>query len=108
VYVLQATLNGCSQLFPVNVTSVYCSIPKGISPNDDNFNDNFDLSNFEVSELQIFNRYGLEVYQKNNYTNEWNGKTDNGEELPSATYFYLVSFQSGAQTSGWVYLNREN
>jgi gliding motility-associated-like protein len=107
-FTLEATLNGCTQAFYLTVLNIYCDIPKGVSPNDDTYNDTFDLSNFEVSNLQIYNRYGLEVYQKTNYTNEWVGNSNSGDELPSATYFYVVSFQSGQQKSGWVYLNREN
>ncbi|MFY8187732.1 MAG: gliding motility-associated C-terminal domain-containing protein [Flavobacterium sp.] len=104
---LEVTSNGCSEVFDVPVLSTYCDIPKGVSPNNDNFNDTFDLTNFEVANVQIFNRHGREVFQKSNYVNEWIGQAYDGSELPSATYFYLVTFQSGTQKTGWVYLNRE-
>jgi gliding motility-associated-like protein len=94
-------------VFDVPVLSTYCDIPKGVSPNNDNFNDTFDLTNFEVANVQIFNRHGREVFQKSNYVNEWIGQAYDGSELPSATYFYMVTFQSGTQKTGWVYLNRE-
>ncbi len=84
-------------------------IPKGVSPNDDGRNDTFDLSNFNVREVKIFNRYGRTVYEKENgYTNEWYGQTTDGDDLlPTATYYYLVTFIDGSQKSGWVYLNRD-
>jgi len=56
--------NGCSVEQLINIPSVYCKIPKGISPNTDDLNDFFDLSNLNVKQLQIFNRYGTEVYSK--------------------------------------------
>ena len=51
-----------------------CFIPQGISPGvSPGQNDNFDLSNFDVSKIEIFNRNGTLVYSKNNYKDEWEG-----------------------------------
>ncbi|KOS07616.1 hypothetical protein AM493_17390 [Flavobacterium akiainvivens] len=83
-----------------------CTMPRGISPNGDEFNNNFDLSNFDVKYLVIFNRYGLKVYEANNYIDEWHGQSDKGE-LPTGTYYYMVSLEDGTQRTGWVYLQRE-
>ncbi|MBC7606149.1 MAG: gliding motility-associated C-terminal domain-containing protein [Burkholderiales bacterium] len=84
-----------------------CMIPKGISPNGDNLNDFFNLDKFDVKNLTIFNRYGMKVYHKLNYSNEWNGLSDKGKELPDATYYYLIELNNGEQKTGWVYVNRE-
>ena len=85
-----------------------CIIPQGISPGvSPGKNDNFDLSNFDVTEITIFNRYGTLVYTKTNYTDEWEGQTNKGEELPVGTYFYTMIYDSGARKhNGWVYINR--
>ncbi|MDG4716183.1 fibronectin type III domain-containing protein, partial [Winogradskyella marincola] len=53
-----------------------CIFPEGISPNNDDLNDNFDLSSFNVVKLEIFNRNGTLVYSKNNYVDEWFGQTN--------------------------------
>jgi len=99
---------GCVSTQSIDVTDIDCMIPKGITPNDDGRNDTFDLSNYEVSELKIFNRYGKEVYKASNYTNQWHGQTsDSNKLLPSATYYYIVTFVDGSKKTGWVYLNRE-
>lgn len=100
-------INGCTSQQIVNVPNVYCKIPRGISPNDDTLNDFFDLSNLKVKELQIFNRYGTEVYSKINYKKEWDGRTDNGNELPDGTYYYVINFETGKSKTGWVYINKE-
>lgn len=99
----------CSVFKTVTIDGTQCMIPKGVSPNDDGRNDTFDLSNFNVREVKIFNRYGRTVYEKENgYTNEWYGQTTDGDDLlPTATYYYLVTFIDGSQKSGWVYLNRD-
>ncbi|ALM47528.1 hypothetical protein AMR72_00620 [Flavobacterium psychrophilum] len=101
------TADGCIGEDSMPVTSTTCDIPRGVSPNNDSKNDNFDLSSLGVRKLSIFNRYGQEVYTKSNYTNEWVGQGSNGKELPTGTYFYMVERSNGESKTGWVYLNRE-
>ena len=47
-------------------------------------------------------------YSKTNYTNEWFGQTDDGDELPVGTYFYTMEYQNGKRRTAWVYIQREN
>ena len=94
-----------------------CVITQGISPDaTPGFNDYLDLEFLSdrvggITNLQIFNRYGTIVFNKNNYINEWKGQDKNKRELPTGTYYYVIDFAStddvyGDQTSGWIYLNR--
>ena len=85
-----------------------CVIPEGISPGvTPGFNDSFDLSSYDVTRLEIFNRNGTLVYSKDNYSNEWVGQTNSGEELPVGTYFYTMIYEGGAKKrSAWIYINR--
>ena len=94
-----------------------CVITQGISPDaTPGFNDYLDLEFLSdrvggITNLQIFNRYGTIVFNKNNYINEWKGQDKNGNDLPTGTYYYVIDFASaddvyGPQTSGWIYLNR--
>lgn len=107
IYVrVQENGTACFKTLTFNLTPITCVFPQGISPNNDGFNDSFDLSNFEVSQIDIFNRNGILVYSKTNYTNEWVGQTDNGDELPVGTYFYIVKYQGNKEKSAWVYLNK--
>ena len=101
-----ATNNGCSAQTEFQVTIKGCLIQKGISPNNDGSNDFFDLESFNVSKLEIFNRYGMKVYSKNNYENEWYGQTDKGDDLPDGTYYFVIYFTEGTNTTGWIYVNR--
>jgi gliding motility-associated-like protein len=98
--------DGCSAEAIIPVENTSCIIPRGISPNGDAFNENFDLSNLDVRYIKIFNRYGLKVYEKDNYINEWYGQSDKGE-LPTGTYYYVVTLSQGKNVTGWVYLQRE-
>ncbi|HTO36576.1 MAG TPA: gliding motility-associated C-terminal domain-containing protein, partial [Flavobacterium sp.] len=98
---------GCVETKSFIVESVHCGIQKGISPNGDFKNDSFDLSLLNVKHLSIFSRYGIKVYEKENYTSEWSGQTNNGKELPDATYYYVIEFRNGDTKTGWIYINRE-
>jgi gliding motility-associated-like protein len=105
-YTVEINNSGCTAEATENVTSFYCDIPKGISPNGDELNDYFDLSNLIVKKLEIFNRYGVKVYSKTKYKKEWDGKSDGGQELPDATYYYFIEEEGNAPITGWVYINR--
>lgn len=108
LYRLVVTQGGCSWEETENVLNTLCNIQKGISPNNDGLNDSFDLSAYNVTALQIFNRYGTVVYQKANYRNEWFGQCDKGNELPDGTYYYVINFEDIETKSGWIYINKAN
>ena len=108
VTVSNGSKGGCSTTQTFNANDIGCQIPKGISPNGDFLNDTFDLTGFNVEKLSIFNRYGTSVYSKANYTNEWGGQSNSGNELSDGTYYYVIELKNGGETrTGWVYINRE-
>jgi len=100
--------NGCSKTKTITVKSVFCGIQKGISPNDDALNDSFNLKLLNVKHLSIFNRYGVKVYSKANYLDEWHGQTDKGDILPDGTYYYSIEFENEPTKTGWIYINKES
>ena len=87
------------------LSAAECVIPRGISPNGDTYNQSFDLTGMCVAKLEVFNRYGIEVYSQENYTNEWYGQSGRGN-LPDGTYFYMISLAGGEHITGWVYLQK--
>jgi gliding motility-associated-like protein len=100
--------NGCVKSKNVIVKSIYCGIQKGISPNNDSKNDFFDLRLLDVKNLKIFNRYGTLVYSQTNYKDQWTGQSDSGNQLPDATYYYVIDFNnSDSSKTGWIYINKE-
>lgn len=98
---------GCKSEGRIFVKKAYCKIPKGVSPNDDSRNDTWYLVGMDIQKVKIFNRYGTEVYEQNDYSDQWYGQSKNGKLLPTATYYYYIKFNSGQEKTGWVYLNRE-
>jgi gliding motility-associated-like protein len=110
VYTLTVKSNSsdCEKTSNIVIESIYCDIQKGISPDGNGSNDYFDLRLMDVKKLEVFNRYGIQVYSQSNYTDQWHGQTNNGEELPSATYYYVIEFNNGQSKTGWIYLIRED
>lgn len=72
----------CDQLF----------IPEAFTPNGDGRNDEIapiDFGQNEMISFQVFNRYGQLVFESSSFGETWDG-TLHGEELPMATYAYLL------------------
>jgi len=102
-----STATGCETTNGMTVQTIYCNIQKGISPDGNGSNDNFDLRLMDVKKLEIFDRYGIKVYNQSDYTDQWKGQSDKGEDLPSATYYYVIEPNKGEAKTGWIYLIRE-
>lgn len=108
-YTAEVTFNdtNCSASVTTFVTELEsCVIPQAITPNSDGYNDNFDLSSYDVHSLEIYNRYGVLVYSKTDYINEWHGQSDSGDELPVGTYFYVMKYRDNQVKTSWVYINK--
>ena len=69
-------------------------LPSAFSPNSDGFNDFYvihGINKYPKNIFKVFNRWGNEVYSKEDYTNvDWYGQNSDGKDLPDGTYF--VSF----------------
>jgi gliding motility-associated-like protein len=66
-----------------------------ISPNGDGQNDNFLINCIELTNdnrLLIFNQWGQQVFETENYDNEWRGTSMNGEALPEGAYYFIFEF----------------
>jgi len=107
-----------SALVKINVTRSpdnALKIPEGFSPNGDGINDLFvikNISKYPDNKLTVINRWGVVVYQKESYNNDWGGKANQGTvmdgTLPSGTYFYLFEI-GGAEKAvfnGYVYITK--
>jgi gliding motility-associated-like protein len=97
--------NGCEFSKVTTINSI-CLFPNAISPNNDTYNDTFNLKGCGVAKLQLFNRYGREVKSYTNYSDQWDGTNSKGESLPDGTYFYVAEIADGTSKSGWVFIAR--
>jgi gliding motility-associated-like protein len=88
----------------------------GISPNGDDQNPFFKIQYIDLLEatknnrVSIYNRWGSKVFEVENYNNTthvFSGLNENGNELPSGTYFYKIEFGSGRKPqTGYISLKR--
>jgi len=130
---------GCSQTFAFNVEVDddclpldVCSdpiIPNAFSPNGDLLNDVFVINNLEsincypTNKIEIFNRWGVLVYDAQQYDNtsrvfkgysEGRATMSKSEQLPTGTYFYVLEYLDARDASnvktvkkqGYLYLTK--
>jgi gliding motility-associated-like protein len=82
-------------------------VPNILTPNGDGKNDVFIIigrENYESLELEVFNRWGNQVYRNRNYKSDWMG-----DGLNEGTYFYTVRLKRGKSVTvqkGWVLIKR--
>src|SRR5690606_17736438 len=101
-------------------------IYNGITPNGDGMNDFFwieGIHNYPNNNVKIFNRWGILVYETDGYgqgefdsINTFNGTSEGrvtvqeDKNLPTGTYFYILTFQGenpGKESyRGYLYINR--
>lgn len=86
-----------------------------MTPNGDGQNEILELEGIWESpnnSLQIFNRYGVLVYSKDNYNNDFDGKSNRDQViarnsgLETGIYFYIITFHDLRQKhQGYLYIN---
>lgn len=109
-----------------NEESETFDIYNGVTPNGDGLNDFFEINsvqNYPNNTLKIFNRWGVLVWETDGYgglsgeenvfRGESNGRATiaSGEQLPTGTYFYVLTFNGDqnpgkSNYTGFLYINR--
>ena len=108
-----------------NVGGITFEIFNGITPDGDGLNDYFrieDIEEYGPNNMQIFNRWGVLVYETDNYggssgsENVFRGISEGrvtileDKELPTGTYYYILRFlgenPGQASYAGYLYINR--
>lgn len=88
-----------------------------VTPNGDGNNDSFiipELAQSPNNSLQIFDRFGLKVFEMENYTDEFRGFANTGtiltgkeKGLPIGVYFFIVEMRDlNLDFQGFLYLAR--
>ena len=76
-----------------------------ITPDGDGSNDVWIIEGLYLAtehQLRIFNRWGLQVFESEDYQNDWGGQW-NGKDLPDGTYFYVFEdLTAGEKYSGYI------
>ncbi|UGS24801.1 T9SS type B sorting domain-containing protein [Flavobacterium channae] len=130
-YVVELEDNSCPMIYEVYlnvnddcVVLAACEITvyNAVSPNNDNSNDFFFIDGLECypnNTVEIYNRWGILVYDTTGYDNglksfkgvsEGRSTVSKNELLPDGTYFYILKYtdeeNKSHDKSGYLYLNR--
>ena len=100
-------------------------IHNAFTPNGDSLNEYFSIEHIEdtdcypTNNVQIYNRWGVLVYETKNYNNgtrrfegisEGRATVSKNEELPTGTYFYIIEYTTSegnrVTKDGYLYLTR--
>lgn len=72
-------------------------IPNAFTPNADGYNDVWNiryLESYANATVEIFNRYGQQLFYSMGYATPWDGRSK-GQELPMGTYYYIINPGNG-------------
>lgn len=100
---------GCTDTytFTYEVLPLDVFIPNVFSPGlSSGANDVFEVRNLQYynnSLLQVFDRWGLMVYESSDYKNNWDGAHyKNGKRVSSGVYYYVLKLENGKIYNGTV------
>jgi gliding motility-associated-like protein len=95
---------GITEEIVIDVQACETFIPNVFTPNNDDKNDFFriaGLEGFPNSRLEVYNRWGGLVFEKDNYQNNWRA-----EEIPDGTYYYILYRGDGNKYAAHVTIIR--
>jgi gliding motility-associated-like protein len=99
VYTLTATGEyGCTAVDNLSVKILKpVVVPNIFTPNGDNIHDRWVIQNiadYPGASVEVFNRYGQQVYFSAGYATPWDGKYK-GKDMPVGTYYYIIKLNNG-------------
>jgi len=88
--------NGCSDSSEVTIITdgtTSLVVPVVFSPDGDGINDRFYVmqNNLLTLDVEVYNRWGENLYQWEGINGDWDGRTFAGEQAPSGTYFIIIT-----------------
>ena len=114
---LTVSNNGCADSVCRTVTidaTDFINIPNVFTPDGDGVNDLFYIDNAGLKEyrIDIYNRWGVKVFQSETAGEKWDGRSTSGELLSDGTYYYILKAVSVTtkdySTKGYIQLIRKN
>ncbi len=95
LYVNSGTPNFCADTFSLTIKTdnpSFIIVPNVFTPNSDGANDDFHVQYGSINTFKcvIFNRWGKKIYEWNDVSQGWNGKTDSGTEASEGVYYYVI------------------
>jgi gliding motility-associated-like protein len=91
------TINDCDDTIcqTIEVIPAAVETPNVITPNADGINDQLVFKYLEFypnNQLEIYDRWGVLIYQKESYSNDWNGN-----QYADGTYYYVLTVRDNSK-----------
>gem|GEM_PF-6215899 len=101
--------HGCTSVLSA-IIDLSLTIPDVITPNNDGYNDNFEILNLEAYttiDISVYNRWGILLYNFNGSTQEYNNGNRfdgyfEGKPLPMGSYTYIIILNTEGSYTGAV------
>ena len=103
-YVKITDAMGCVTRDTIEVKSnpnICITVYKVFSPNDDDIHEFWEIENIHLypeALVLVYDRNGRQVFRRRNYINAedvaFGGKDENGQPLPSGTYYYVINLEN--------------
>ncbi|MGP8217253.1 MAG: PKD domain-containing protein, partial [Bacteroidia bacterium] len=93
--------NGCHS-YETIIVDVGCStsyiVPNVFTPNGDGINDNFLIKAYGYASysIEIYDRWGVLIYQTNTPYAPWDGRNMSGNDMPDGVYYYIIKSLCGS------------
>jgi gliding motility-associated-like protein len=70
------------------------------TPNGDGTNDtwNLDFNAYNNAKVQVYSKWGTLVYETDGLMIQWDGRSNDGADLPAGTYYYIIDLNGGEKT----------
>lgn len=99
ILVVTETTSGCFDTAFIHVVFENGSeliIPNIFTPNGDGVNDVFTVIGTSIKTLHadIYDRWGLKMFELNGPNSSWDGKTRSGEPASDGTYYYMLKAEA--------------
>lgn len=90
---------GCIDSLTKRITitpEFYLYIPNTFTPDGNRFNTYFEVSAINMVDfrINIFNRWGQNIYESNDVNFQWDGFQEDGTPVPDGTYIWKIRYKS--------------
>ena len=98
--------SGCAKTSTTEVLDLqldcefFIFIPSVFTPNGDGQNDEFiiQLKGLEFISLEIYDRWGLKLFESTQKNKGWDGRTTTGSEATDGTYFFILNYKKADES----------
>lgn len=97
--------SGCLDTMKVTFTiePTGLNVPNVFTPNGDGANDVFEIKNLPQGAIvNIYNRWGVLIFESNSPNNYWDGRTKSGTQVPGGVYYFIINLSNGEKKKGFV------